>query len=173
VHLDGARLFNAEVATGIDAATYASRATTVMCCMSKGLGAPVGSLLAGDAAVIAEGRIHRQRLGGGMRQAGIVAAAGLVALRTMVERLADDHRRARRLAEAVADRWPAAGCDPALVPTNIVVFRPPDAEGLLDHLQGEGVLAHTIAPGIVRLVTHVDVDDVGIERAAKALATAP
>jgi threonine aldolase len=173
VHLDGARLFNAEVATGVAAADYARRATTVMCCMSKGLGAPVGSLLAGDADLIAEGRGHRQRFGGGMRQAGIVAAAGLVALDTMVDRLADDHRRARRLAAAVAERWPDAGCDPERVHTNIVVFRSRAAGALLDHLEGEGILAHTIAPGIVRLVTHLDVDDAGTERAAKALAAAP
>ncbi len=173
VHVDGARLFNAEVATGIDAATYASRATTVMCCMSKGLAAPVGSLLAGEAALIAEARVQRQRLGGAMRQAGIVASAGLVALATMVDRLADDHRRARRLAEAVADRWPDAGCDPAMVRTNIVTFRPPAAEAVVDHLESEGVLAHTIAPGVIRLVTHLDVDDAGVEQAAKALAAAP
>lgn len=173
VHLDGARLFNAEIATGVAAADYAQRATTVMCCMSKGLGAPVGSLLAGPADVIATAREHRQRLGGGMRQAGIVAAAALVALETMVDRLAEDHARARQLAEVVAGKWPDAGCDPARVRTNIVTFSPPDAAGVLDHLRREGILAHTIAPGVVRLVTHVDVDDAGLERAAKALATAP
>ena len=102
LHLDGARLFNAEVATGISAATYAAPATTVMCCLSKGLCAPVGSLLAGPSDVMREARSERQRLGGGMRQAGVIAAAGLVALRTMVERLAGDHSRARRLGEAVA-----------------------------------------------------------------------
>jgi threonine aldolase len=173
VHLDGARLFNAEVAAGTSAAEYASAATTVMCCLSKGLCAPVGSLLAGPADVMAAARVHRQRLGGGMRQAGVLAAAGLVALRTMVERLADDHGRARRLAEAVADRWPEAGCDPARVLTNIVTWSHPHADALLDHLLGEGVLAGTIAPGVVRLVTHHDVDDEGVERAVKALASAP
>jgi threonine aldolase len=173
VHLDGARLFNAEVATGVAAAERAATAITVMCCLSKGLCAPVGSLLAGPADVMAQARAERQRLGGGMRQAGVLAAAGLVALRTMVERLADDHRRARRLAEAVADRWPGCGLDPHLVRTNMVVFPHPGADALLGHLAGEGVLAGTIAPGVVRLVTHHDVDDAGVERAVKALASAP
>src|SRR5207253_2299924 len=99
IHLDGARLFNAEVATGVPAADYAGAAVTVMCCLSKGLCAPVGSMLAGPADVMEAARTERQRLGGGMRQAGVIAAAGLVALHTMIERLADDHRRARRLAE--------------------------------------------------------------------------
>ena len=173
VHLDGARLFNAEVATGVPAATYAAAATTVMCCLSKGLCAPVGSLLAGPSALIAEARGERQRLGGGMRQAGVIAAAGLVALEHMVDRLADDHARARRLAEAVAERWPDGGCDPADIKTNVVTWRHPDPLSLVDHLAGEGVLAGTIAPGVVRVVTHHDVDDDGVGRAAKALAGAP
>ncbi|HET7722692.1 MAG TPA: beta-eliminating lyase-related protein, partial [Acidimicrobiales bacterium] len=173
VHLDGARLFNAEVATGVPAATYAAPATTVMCCMSKGLCAPVGSLLAGPADVMAEARGERQRLGGGMRQAGVIAAAALVALETMVERLAEDHARARRLAEVVADRWPAGGCDPERVRTNVVTWRHPQPMALVDHLAGEGVLAGTIAPGVMRLVTHHDVDDEGLGRAVAALAGAP
>ncbi|HLY84307.1 MAG TPA: GntG family PLP-dependent aldolase [Acidimicrobiales bacterium] len=173
VHLDGARLFHAEVATGVSAADYASGATTVMCCLSKGLCAPVGSMLAGPADVMAAARAERSRLGGGMRQAGVIAAAGLVALRTMVERLADDHRRAAQLAEAVAGRWPDAGCDPAAVRTNIVTFGHRDPASLLSHLEAEGVLAGTIAPGVVRLVTHHDVDDLAVERACKALVAAP
>ena len=173
MHLDGARLFNAEVATGVPAAAYAAPATTVMCCLSKGLCAPVGSLLAGPADLIVEARGERQRLGGGMRQAGILAAAGLVALERMVERLADDHDRAGRLAAAVAERWPDGGCDPARVRTNVVTWRHPDTAALVDHLAAEGVLAGTIAPGVVRLVTHHDVDDAGVDRAVKALATAP
>ena len=173
VHLDGARLFNAEVATGTPAAAYARAATTVMCCLSKGLCAPVGSLLAGPADLVAEARVERQRLGGGMRQAGVVAAAGLVALGSMVERLAEDHRRARRLAEAVAERWPGAGAPPDAIRTNVVTFAHDDTPALLEHLGAEGVLAGTIAPGVVRLVTHNDVDDAGVERATKALATAP
>lgn len=173
VHLDGARLFNAQVATGIDAATFASCATTVMCCLSKGLGAPVGSLLAGEEDAIAAARAERKRLGGAMRQAGIVAAAGLVALDRHVERLADDHRRARRLAEAVAARWPDGGLDPAAVQTNVVVFRHREPRVLLQHLRLEGVLAGMIAPGVVRLMTHLDVDDDDIERACRAIAASP
>jgi threonine aldolase len=172
LHMDGARLFNAEAATGIAAALYAAEVTTVMSCLSKGLCAPVGSLLAGPEDVIAAARHERHRLGGGMRQAGVLAAAGLVALRTMVERLPEDHRRARRLATAVAERWPDAGCDPERVRTNMVVFRPPDPDGLLDHLRRHGVLGGTIAPGVVRLVTHHDVDDAGIDIACRALASA-
>jgi threonine aldolase len=173
IHMDGARLFSAEVATGTSAATYCAEVTTVMSCLSKGLCAPVGSILAGPADVMAQARDERQRLGGGMRQAGIIAAGGLVALRTMVERLADDHRRARRLAEAVADRWPGGGLDPERVQTNVVTWSHPAAGAVVDHLRAEGVLAGTIAPGVLRLVTHHDVDDAGIERACKALATAP
>ena len=172
LHMDGARLFNAEVATGTPARAFAERATTVMSCLSKGLCAPVGSLLAGPADVMLQARLERQRLGGAMRQAGVIAAAGLVALRTMVDRLAEDHSRARRVADMVADRWPGAGCDPARVQTNIVVFRHRDPPALLAHLRSHGVLAGTIAPGVVRLVTHHDVDDDGLEVAAKALASA-
>ena len=171
--MDGARLFNAEVATGVPADAYAAEVTTVMSCLSKGLCAPVGSVLAGPVAVIARARAERARLGGGMRQAGVIAAAGLVALSTMVERLADDHTRARRLATAAAERWPDGECDPDLVRTNIVTWRHPAADRLLDHLRAAGVLAGTIAPGVVRLVTHHDVDDEGVERACAALATAP
>jgi len=173
IHLDGARLFNAEVATGVPAAAWAAPATTVMCCLSKGLCAPVGSLLAGSAEVIAEGRLERKRLGGGMRQAGVVAAPGLVALRDMVDRLADDHARATRLAEVVAEQWPDCGLDPASVRTNIVTFAHADPAALLAHLSSHGILAGTIAPNMMRLVTHHDVDDAGLARATGALASAP
>ena len=173
VHLDGARLFNAEVATGTPAAAWAGPATTVMCCLSKGLCAPVGSLLAGPGDLIEAARGERQRLGGGMRQAGVLAAAGLVALTSMVGRLADDHRRARRLAEAVAERWPGSGLDPATVRTNCLAFSHPAPLALLEHMADAGVLAGTIAPGVVRLVTHNDVDDDGVARAVRALSAAP
>jgi threonine aldolase len=173
VHMDGARLFHAEVATGTTAAQYTAPVTTVMCCLSKGLAAPVGSLLAGPADVIAAARGERQRLGGGMRQAGIIAAAGVVALRTMIDRLADDHVRARQLAEAVAERWPDSGCDPTATRTNIVTWRHPDPAAVVDHFAAEGVAAGTIAPGVLRFVTHVDVDDEGIDVARKAIAGAP
>jgi threonine aldolase len=172
VHLDGARLFNAEIATGTSAADYAAEATTVMCCLSKGLGAPVGSMLAADAEMIEAARLERKRLGGAMRQAGVIAAAGLVAMEN-VDRLADDHVRARRLAAAVAARWPDAGLDPDAVQTNVVVFGHDDMRSLLVHLREAGVLAGPIAPGVVRLMTHLDVDDAGVERACRALADAP
>jgi threonine aldolase len=173
VYMDGARLFNAEVATGVPAADTCAEMAAVMCCMSKGLCAPVGSLLAGQTDMIEEARVQRHRMGGAMRQAGVIAAAGLVALETMVERLGEDHARARRLAEAVAARWPDAGCDPEMIRTNIVVFTHSDPSKLLSYLHTEGVLAGTIAPDVLRLVTHNDVDDEGMERALGALGTAP
>jgi threonine aldolase len=173
IHMDGARLFNAEVATGIPVATWAAPVTTVMCCLSKGLGAPVGSLLAGSADLMAEARLARKRLGGGMRQAGVLAAPGLLALRDMVGRLHEDHARAARLAASVAERWPACGLDPASVRTNIVTFSHAEPEKLLAHLEDRGILAHAIAPGVVRFVTHLDVDDAGVTRTIAALEDAP
>jgi threonine aldolase len=173
VYMDGARLFNAEVASGIAAERYGREVTALMCCLSKGLAAPVGSVLAGPRDLMAAARAERQGLGGGMRQAGVIAAAGLVALRTMVDRLADDHERARHLADAVADRWPDCGFDPERVVTNMVIFGHATPERLLEHLRSEGVLAGTIAPGVVRLVTHHDVDDDGVARACKAIASSP
>jgi threonine aldolase len=172
VHLDGARLWNAAVATGRRPSERAAHATTVMCCLSKGLGAPVGSLLAGPADLIEAARLHRKRLGGTMRQAGVIAAAGLVAL-DRIDRLAEDHARARRLAEAVADRWPDIGLDPGDVPTNIVAFCPPDADLLVDHLAAGGVVTGTVGPGRVRLVTHADVDDAAIDLACALIGKAP
>ena len=159
IHLDGARLFNAAVATGTPAAEIGACATTVMVCLSKGLAAPVGSILAGPEDLMARARVERKRLGGAMRQAGILAAAGLVALDTMVDRLGDDHRRARVLAEAVAAAFPASGYDPATCRTNMVVFAHPDARSLVTELAAAGVLAGTLAPRVVRLVTHLDVSD--------------
>jgi threonine aldolase len=173
IHMDGARLWNASVATGQSMEKRARPATTVMSCLAKGLGAPVGSVLAGPADLIEEARLHRKRLGGTMRQAGVIAAAGLVAIRSRFERLAEDHSRARRLAVRVAERWPQAGLDPETVMTNIVVFSPPDPDSVLGHLKDEGVRVGTIAPGVLRLVTHADVDDSGIERACEALGSAP
>jgi threonine aldolase len=143
-----------------------------MCCLSKGLCAPVGSLLAGPEDVIAEGRLARKRLGGGMRQAGVLAAPGLLALRDMTERLPEDHGRAARLAEAVAERWPGA-LDPQRVRTNIVTFPHAEADKLLAYLEGNGVLAHAIAPETVRFVTHHDIDDAGVAHAVRVLAEAP
>jgi threonine aldolase len=108
-----------------------------------------------------------------MRQAGVIAAAALVALASMVERLTDDHARAARLADAVAQRWTSSGLDPASVRTNCVVWHHDSAPAVLQHLRAEGILAGTIAPGVLRLVTHFDVDDDGTDRACKALSTAP
>jgi threonine aldolase len=169
VHLDGARLFNAEVATGVSAAAYAAHATLVTACLSKGLGAPVGSVLAGDEDAMDRARVERKRLGGGLRQAGVLAAPGLVALRDHVERLADDHARAKRLAESLADRWPGS-VDPDRVRTNIVMCERPDWRDVLGHLEERGVLAGTVAPGRLRFVTHLDVDDEGIDVAVQAIA---
>ncbi len=173
VHLDGARLFNAEVATGEPVAAIAEPATTVMCCLSKGLGAPVGSLLAGPADLIDAARGERKRLGGAMRQAGVLAAAGLIALGEMVDRLAEDHQRAHTLAGAVAIRWPELGLEPESMPTNVVVFAHSDTKALVGHLAECGVRAGTIAPGVMRLMTHLDVNDDDVRRTAQALRTAP
>jgi threonine aldolase len=170
VHLDGARLWNAATALDCSAASLAAPATTVMSCLSKGLCAPVGSLLAGPADVISEGRVERKRLGGAMRQAGVLAAAGLVAIRTMVERLHEDHSRARKLAEVVAETV-APGYDPTTCRTNVVCFEHDDAEGLCGQLAAHGVLAGTLSSTRVRLVTHADVDDAQLELAAATLAS--
>ncbi len=170
VHLDGARLFNAVVATGASAASLAAPATTVMVCLSKGLGAPVGSLLAGPADLMARARVERKRLGGAMRQAGVLAAAGIVALETMVERLEHDHRRAHQLAELVAGAFPESGYDPASCRTNIVAFDHPDARTLVAELADVGVLGGTLSARRVRLVTHLDVDDEDLDYVATVLA---
>jgi threonine aldolase len=169
VHCDGARIFNAAIALGATPRDLVGRVDTAMFCLSKGLGAPVGSLLCGVQAVIDEAREERARMGGGMRQAGILAAAGMVALETMVDRLADDHVRAARLAGALAEAFPGS-VDPAAVETNIVCAAasalPPH---LLDELAQAGVLAGTIDPDTVRFVTHCDVDDGDLARAIDAL----
>jgi threonine aldolase len=169
VHVDGARIWNAAIALGVAPKEIVADADTVMFCLSKGLSAPVGSLLCGTAALIAEARVHRQRFGGGMRQAGIIAAAGVVALETMVERLADDHERARRLADAIAVRFPGS-LDPSAVRTNIVcadLHALPDK--FVERLADAGVQCDTIDPRTVRFVTHKDVDDAAIDRTIAAL----
>jgi len=173
IHLDGARLWHSAVASGHTLEQRAAPATTVTCALSKALGAPAGSLLAADGDLIEEARLRRKRLGGAMRQVGILAAAGLVAIRSGLERLEEDHARAARLAAAVADRWPSCGLDPSGVQTNIVLFHHRDPSALIAYLQEEGVLSGTVAPGVMRFVTHPDVDDAGIERALKAIASAP
>lgn len=169
VHCDGARLWNSAIALGEAPAELVAPCDTVMFCLSKGLAAPVGSLLCGPSDLIARARADRHRLGGGWRQAGFLAAAGIVALETMVERLSDDHRRARTLAEAIARRRPDA-VDPAVVQTNIVCARL-DAFGsdAVARLAERGVLADTIDPETIRFVLHHGVDDEAVTRAVAAL----
>jgi threonine aldolase len=170
-HLDGARLMNAAVASGIDAATWAGAFDSAWLDFTKGLGAPVGACLAGSAEFIEEAWRWKQMLGGAMRQSGIVAAAGLHALDHHVERLAEDHARARRLAEGLA-QLPGVGLDPATVDTNIVVFEVPDARAFGAALADEGVAMSVFGARRIRAVTHLDVDDEGIERALAAAARA-
>ena len=164
VHLDGARLFNAQAATGIPAREWCEYADTVSVCSSKGLGAPVGSLLAGDAQTIAEARRARKAFGGGMRQAGVIAAGSLYAFEHHVDRLAEDHERAKKLAEGLHD----AGYDVQPPDTNIVLVEVGETGRFLDALAGEGVLATPMTGGTVRFCTHLDVGDAEVEAAIEA-----
>ncbi|MBM3297761.1 MAG: aminotransferase class I/II-fold pyridoxal phosphate-dependent enzyme [Candidatus Aminicenantes bacterium] len=170
VHLDGARIFNASTASGVPVKDYAAQADSVMFCLSKALSAPVGSMLVGPRDFIDYSRRLRKMLGGGMRQVGVLAAAGLIALRDMTGRLGDDHRRARALAEAIAP-LPGVTLDPSDVETNIVLFtfKHPrlGAADLIRELKDRGVWALAVLGG-VRLVTHKDVDDADVARAAAA-----
>ena len=162
LHLDGARIWNAHVATGTPFADYGHIADVLAVCLSKGLGAPVGSLVVGPADVMAELRVSRKRMGGGMRQVGVLAAAGLHALEHHVERLADDHAHARLLGEAL-------GLDPAGIDSNIVVVERSDAARFVAAAAEEGVRIATVGPRTVRLVTHLDVDRAAAEKAAVVL----
>jgi threonine aldolase len=172
VHLDGARLWNAAVRTGVPLAAWAEPFDTVMLCFSKGLGAPVGSILVGERATIRRARRYRKMLGGGIRQGGVLAAACLYALDHNIDRLADDHRRARRLAEIVAGA-PGVTVDPLAIDTNIVFFElaedGPTAAALAAGLKERGVWMSAYGPYRLRAITHLDVDDAGIDRAGKAL----
>jgi threonine aldolase len=170
-HLDGARLMNAAVASGIDAATWAGVFDSAWLDFTKGLGAPIGACLAGSAAFIEEAWRWKQMLGGAMRQSGIVAAAGLYALDHHVDGLADDHARARRLAEGLA-ALPGVELDPATVDTNIVIFAVPDARAFCAALAAEDVAMSQFGPRRVRAVTHLDVDDDGIDHALAVAARA-
>ena len=170
LHLDGARLWNAHVASGVALSAYGRLFDTVSVCLSKGLGAPVGSVLASSAARIADARIWRKRLGGGMRQVGILAAAGLHALDHHVDRLADDHRRAGQLAAAMAEASPGA-VDPATVETNIVVLETDDAPRLVEACREQDVLVSLLDRRHLRAVTHLDVGDDEVERASSVLAS--
>ena len=171
-HLDGARLWNAVVVTGIPPKTWGAKFDTVSVCFSKGLGAPVGSALSGPKALIAEGRRHRRLFGGGMRQAGILAAAALYALDHHVDRLAEDHANAQLLANAVR-ATPGLSLISDPVDTNMVIFKIDRAAGtasaFCERLKQRGVLALAIAPQAVRMVTHLDVAREGAVKAAEAI----
>jgi threonine aldolase len=169
-HLDGARLLNAVVASGVSAAEYAAGFDTAWIDFSKGLGAPVGACLAGSAETIEEAWRYKQMLGGAMRQAGIVAAGALWALDHNVERLAEDHANARALAASLA-AIDGVAIDPATVETNIVIFDVDDPNSLVDSLAAAGIEMTVFGPH-VRAVTHLDVDRAGVERAVEAVAAA-
>ncbi len=172
VHLDGARLFNAAVALGRPARDFTARVDSVTFCVSKGLGAPVGSVVCGTREFIVRARRVRKMVGGGMRQVGVLAAAGIVALEQMVDRLADDHANARRLAEGLA-ALPQIRVDLARVQTNIVIFhvdRPGGAQELLAGCAARKVRIHAIGPASIRCVTHKDVDAADVGRALQAFA---
>ncbi|MGB9611427.1 MAG: beta-eliminating lyase-related protein, partial [Bryobacteraceae bacterium] len=175
VHLDGARIFNAAVACGHSVRELCEPADTVMFCLSKVLGAPVGSMLAGPRDLIAQARLYRKRLGGGMRQAGVLAAAGLVALEQTPPKLAEDHANARLLAEGLANLR-GVRVEPAVPPTNIVIFDiaatgVPAAE-LSARLKQRGVLINPISPTALRAVTHYDVSRADCRRALEQIAAA-
>ncbi len=172
MHLDGARLWNAIVATGIPAAEWAANFDSVSVCFSKGLGAPIGSALAGPRAFVACARRVRKLFGGGMRQAGVVAAAALYALENHIERLAEDHRNAQVLAQAVADT-PGLRLSPPEVETNLVWFKvDPDlgtAKDVAAALKQRGVRVHPAGPQMLRACTHLDVSAAQVERAAEII----
>jgi threonine aldolase len=162
VHLDGARVFNAHVASGVPLSTYGRLADTASVCLSKGLGAPAGSVLVASAERIAAARLWRKRLGGGMRQVGVLAAAMQYALDHHLERLAEDHEHAKLLAERL-------GVDPATVETNMVVVQGVPAAAVAEAAKAQGVLVGQVSADRIRLVTHLDVDRAGIDRAAKVI----
>jgi threonine aldolase len=175
VHLDGARIFNAEVASGVAAREWAECTDTITFCFSKGLGAPIGSMLCGSADLLSEGRRLRKRLGGGMRQVGVIAAAARVALDTGVDRLAEDHAAARALAEGLAE-LDSRVCDPTAVETNMVyadfsVFGRSAVE-IADRVLADGIVTLGLPGGVMRLVTHRDVPRDGVGRALAAFGRA-
>jgi threonine aldolase len=173
LHLDGARLWNASVATGVRMDAYASRATAASVCLSKGLGAPVGSVLVGSAELIKEARVWRKRLGAGWRQAGVLAAAGLFAIRNNVDRLAEDHANARAVADVLADAVPGS-VKPDQVETNIVVAdlsaTGKSVAQVIDQAKTEGVLIGGVGATTLRLVTHLDVSAADCHHAAEVVA---
>src|SRR5579863_6514203 len=172
VHLDGARVFNAAVALGVDVAIMTRNLDSVMFCLSKGLGAPVGSMIVGSQEFIDKARIYRKMFGGGMRQVGVLAAAGRIAIEESPKRLHIDHQNAQRLAEGLA-QIPSLRIDPKSVKTNIVIFdcqaTGMDAVQFCDALKPHGIWALDTAPYSVRFVTHCDVDAQGIERTLRVV----
>jgi threonine aldolase len=174
-HLDGARLFNAAVASGIPARQWAGHFDTVSVCFSKGLGAPVGSAICGPKELMVRARRHRKLFGGGMRQAGVIAAAALYALEHHIERLAEDHAHARLLAEAIR-QIDGLELRPPEVDTNLVIFRVDEALGTAyefsERLKAAGVLISAFGPQMMRAVTHLDVGREDVERAAAVLGEA-
>ena len=170
-HLDGARIFNAAVALGVDVKALTRGFDTVMFCLSKGLGAPVGSMLTGSAELMDRARLYRKALGGGMRQVGILAAAGLIALEQGPGRLHEDHANARMLAEALAG-LDGVSIDLDAAETNIVVFRvtgKKSAAEVAAGLKARGVLVSALGGNLIRLVTHLDVDRAACVAASEAL----
>jgi threonine aldolase len=174
IHTDGARIFNAAVALGVPAHEFTQHTDSISFCLSKGLSAPVGSLLCGTRDFIAAARRQRKMVGGGMRQAGIIAAAGIVALEAMVDRLAEDHANARRLAEGLAD-LPGIALDPTRVKTNIVFFELTNgmtARQLVERSAREGVLIGAAGERRTRAVTHYGIEREDIETALRVIGRA-
>jgi threonine aldolase len=175
VHLDGARIFNATIALGVPATALTAEVDSVTFCLSKGLSAPIGSLVCGSEEFVARARKARKQLGGGMRQVGVIAAAGIVALETMVDRLAEDHEHARLLAQGLAS-MPGVGIDPASVQTNLVFFDVDDASSFRRRLYEAGVWVTGMGPTRVRMVTHYGITRADIDEAldrARDAAAAP
>jgi threonine aldolase len=175
VHTDGARIFNAAVALGVPCREFARHTDTMSFCLSKGLSAPAGSLLCGSREFIAEARRQRKMVGGGMRQAGIIAAAGIVALESMVDRLSEDHENAKKLA-AVISEIPGIILDPDRVTTNIVFFDlepgASTASEFAKRLEARGVLVHVAGESRIRVVTHYGIDREDVETAISAIRSA-
>jgi threonine aldolase len=171
--IDGARIFNASVATGVPVRAYAAEVDALSFCFSKGLGAPVGSMVLGSAELIARARVIRQMLGGGMRQVGLLCAAARVAVDTMVDRLAEDHENAKVLANGFADAAPGS-VDPSTVETNMVYIDLPgrDVDAIVRSMWDDGVRVAALGPTRIRAVTSKEVDRAGIERAIASFARA-
>jgi len=168
IHLDGARVFNASVALGVPVSEITQHVDSVNFCLSKGLRSPVGSLLCGSQEFIDKARIWRKRLGGGMRQAGILAACGIVSLTKNVDRLADDHRRAKQIGQAISE-LPGFSVDASTVETNMVMVQTTEsAPKMMDGLAQKGLWCLPTGPNTLRLVLHADIDDAKVDQAIEA-----